>query len=549
MEFFPSLYYNIINNMTKFLPYFDIIHNNFQFCVIFFVRIWYITQFVILFQAEYHILIFGGISCMSRNRKLVGVILTHIENQEQQKLLDGILTTAFSCDYDVAIFSSFSKDKAKNSCHTEEKNIYTLINYDLFDAIIFVPDSFNNSELVKFLVAEIHDKFNGPAITIDTNSGESYFDYGRNAVNSINNVLTKETNSILTIENDTKSLKFINQTDDNFNLNFYSNFHDILEDLVVSNTLDECMNKISYYIDQVCEFDGFYLALCNNWDNINKQEDCKEYKVNSSYSSEMILPIIKNKLVKEETNKVFDSQTMLPQLFLPHEKPTAFYLTPLQFREFCFGYSVISYENRVQTYPVAYRQFMSFINTALSNLSLKNYTLYTQDKIETLLKKDPLTGLYNQAYYLECKDTILNIAKDKNKKLLIIMGDLNHLAQINEDFGHMEGDNAIRECSRAFLTVGKDNDMCFRYGGGIFLLLGYGDYEDTVVDDYVNNINCCINYYNESSGKPYQISVRLGIWCDLPEKDKPLEYYITIADQNLLVSKLREKFLKNQFLV
>jgi diguanylate cyclase (GGDEF)-like protein len=104
---------------------------------------------------------------MKKQRKLIGVIVGQVAGNYQTQLLTGICNTAFPHNYDVAVFSMFVKQWAKPLHQVGQKNIYNLINYELFDGIIIVPDTLRIPGLIEHLQNELRDKFDGPVISID----------------------------------------------------------------------------------------------------------------------------------------------------------------------------------------------------------------------------------------------------------------------------------------------------------------------------------------------------------------------------------------------
>src|SRR5690554_1916213 len=98
------------------------------------------SNIVILIKRSYYVIsgkIRGGLRL--KKRKLIGVLISEVEELYQQKLLRGIITQCYSLNYDVAIFSTFIKDTGLPEYKRGEKNIYNLVNYDRFDGIIVAP--------------------------------------------------------------------------------------------------------------------------------------------------------------------------------------------------------------------------------------------------------------------------------------------------------------------------------------------------------------------------------------------------------------------------
>lgn len=107
---------------------------------------------------------------MKKFRKLLGVIIGQPDGPYQAKLLSGILEEAFSLNYDVAVFATFTKDKNSQSWYDGELNIFSMINYAVLDGIFFVPDTLRIDDADKRIEADIIKNFKKPVISVDIQS-------------------------------------------------------------------------------------------------------------------------------------------------------------------------------------------------------------------------------------------------------------------------------------------------------------------------------------------------------------------------------------------
>lgn len=58
--------------------------------------------------------------------------------------------------------------------------------------------------------------------------------------------------------------------------------------------------------------------------------------------------------------------------------------------------------------------------------------------------------------------------KNDGKEMLILFADLDHLKEINDSFGHIEGDFAIKKCAETLKSVVGENGIIGRIGGDEF---------------------------------------------------------------------------------
>ena len=86
-------------------------------------------------------------------------------------------------------------------------------------------------------------------------------------------------------------------------------------------------------------------------------------------------------------------------------------------------------------------------------------------------KIDALTGAHNRAAMDETLDREVELAHRHKSALSVIMFDLDHFKNINDNYGHITGDDVLRECVECSNQALRSTDMLFRYGGEEFVVL------------------------------------------------------------------------------
>ncbi len=86
-------------------------------------------------------------------------------------------------------------------------------------------------------------------------------------------------------------------------------------------------------------------------------------------------------------------------------------------------------------------------------------------------KIDALTGAHNRAALDETLEREIELAHRYHSALSIIMFDLDHFKQINDNYGHITGDDVLRECVKCCEQALRGTDMLFRFGGEEFTIL------------------------------------------------------------------------------
>ncbi|MDD2266125.1 sensor domain-containing diguanylate cyclase [Sulfuricurvum sp.] len=85
--------------------------------------------------------------------------------------------------------------------------------------------------------------------------------------------------------------------------------------------------------------------------------------------------------------------------------------------------------------------------------------------------KDPLTGLLGRRLFEKIMISQIEIAKATETKSTMIMCDLDHFKAINDRFGHLAGDEVIKDFAATLQKTLRKSDFIFRFGGEEFLIL------------------------------------------------------------------------------
>ena len=81
---------------------------------------------------------------------------------------------------------------------------------------------------------------------------------------------------------------------------------------------------------------------------------------------------------------------------------------------------------------------------------------------------DKLTGLYNRAYF---EEELKRLDTERQMPVSVIIGDVNGLKLTNDIFGHLEGDQLLKEISRILEESCRKEDVVARWGGDEFAII------------------------------------------------------------------------------
>ncbi len=97
--------------------------------------------------------------------------------------------------------------------------------------------------------------------------------------------------------------------------------------------------------------------------------------------------------------------------------------------------------------------------------------LVDYDKLDTALIRDDLTLLFNRNYVIRRLGEEFERSKRYGQPLSICMFDIDDFKRINDSYGHMFGDEVLRNLSRVASDIVRSLDVLARYGGEEFMVL------------------------------------------------------------------------------
>ena len=98
-------------------------------------------------------------------------------------------------------------------------------------------------------------------------------------------------------------------------------------------------------------------------------------------------------------------------------------------------------------------------------------------------QQDSLTGTMTRRAFFAACNRVLQSMKGQSRLLgYFIMVDLDHFKEINDSFGHPEGDRALKEVAKALKEVFNQNCIVGRMGGDEFALLVYEDMPESELE-------------------------------------------------------------------
>ena len=200
----------------------------------------------------------------------------------------------------------------------------------------------------------------------------------------------------------------------------------------------------------------------------------------------------------------------------------------------------VPYPNREAWY---WDVLLGFVLSFLASGGLAYFTLmrYNAEKkkanalvqqLELINATDPLTGVFNRRYLMACLDEQMRKSYDDGESLLLCILDIDHFKSINDNYGHVYGDEVLIKLASTIKQQLGDDAIFGRYGGEEFIAVFPGcDLSRTLM--LIDGCYRALASVDWTHGKDVTISTGVSIYS------KGISYskFLEMADANLYKAK------------
>lgn len=174
---------------------------------------------------------------------------------------------------------------------------------------------------------------------------------------------------------------------------------------------------------------------------------------------------------------------------------------------------------------------------ALSSLqSAQQELLAVQEALRYQATHDPLTGIWNREAIMEALRNEIERALRSATPLGVLLLDIDHFKPVNDTYGHLAGDETLREIGRRLVAATRPYDLVGRYGGEEFLVLLPGCADDST-HGIAERIRSAISSAPfTAAGKNFFLTISIGatVCCGRPASESLL---LSQADEALYLAK------------
>ena len=150
---------------------------------------------------------------------------------------------------------------------------------------------------------------------------------------------------------------------------------------------------------------------------------------------------------------------------------------------------------------------------------------------------DPLTRLYNKAYIQNMAKAAVEDGNGSHSAIFIM--DIDNFKEVNDNFGHMYGDEVLSRVAGVVLDVLSDNGIAGRIGGDEFMGIIYNVKDKEMVRHILRSIRSSVEYlYSDVEG--VNVTCSIGA-ARCPEDGDSYDKLFNCADKCLYIAKEKGK--------
>ena len=298
--------------------------------------------------------------------------------------------------------------------------------------------------------------------------------------------------------------------------------------------LDKSLAVADFYFHTL-DCNKGYICLCSE-----EESEAASIEKNKIFTDRMIL---KQAMYIDRTRPAdildleFDRKDILPSEILDTEEACTYIIYPLHFKSKEYGYLMLMPSAEQWVNSLAYT-YINTLSCAIEN-SYYEKRFISLSGAKKMSRTDPLTGLNNRRGFEA--DISKLLAEDINDKAISIVSiDMDGLKQINDTYGHAEGDLALTSLANALSVSLNSNEICARFGGDEFIAVLVSEGQDRK-EEFKKAFIKKLAELSDSLNKSYRVEASIGI-CDL--EDGNTEQVISCmqkADQAMYEEKKEKK--------
>ena len=200
-----------------------------------------------------------------------------------------------------------------------------------------------------------------------------------------------------------------------------------------------------------------------------------------------------------------------------------------------FGYSVVEMTGK-DIFDEFYNVWMLNLGMTLNSLQMNDHVNKLIGKLEGLSITDGLTGMLNRrGFDNKSREAIADFHERITVCTLVI--DMDGLKRINDEYGHSEGDRAIKALADMIIRCCDSGEIAGRVGGDEFYIFA-PDYSEIRLNRFIERMKGYTEEYNMANTLDYKFDFSYGSFLTETDSYGSIEEFLKISDARMYEQKM-----------
>jgi diguanylate cyclase (GGDEF)-like protein len=198
------------------------------------------------------------------------------------------------------------------------------------------------------------------------------------------------------------------------------------------------------------------------------------------------------------------------------------------------------HENLIREFRDVIEQYLQLIHVNVKLGIAKAEMEVLNEELKVLASTDGLTGTFNRRRFGEILDQEWRRASRDRLPLSVLLIDVDHFKQLNDEYGHLRGDEALKMVARVLKTmVARAGDVVARFGGEEFavLLPNTGLHNAEQLGESIRRAVARTVFFH-AEGRAVTGTVCVGVASVVPSADRYVSELLKDADAALYRAKV-----------
>ena len=294
------------------------------------------------------------------------------------------------------------------------------------------------------------------------------------------------------------------------------------------------LTNIENFFVKSHDFEGsdFCIFMKSDWTAvlINSAENLPQ---NLSYGSQ-VQSVCSVQGNKKYLRELISTRDLIPAKMKTDDKSNIFLFLPIFHHSYVYGYFVTKNDLTMIDNHYGYLWTRN-MGTGVEHFRKKNMFKQMSQQYLKLSTKDALSGALNRQGLEKLAKPFYAQNKKNGLTTVLFFVDINKMKHINDKFGHLHGDLAVKTVAAAVLETIPKNWLCIRYGGDEFLVVGNS--KNYNGEDYCTMIKERLAKKTSIMHLPYNLSASVGTYSVPAQMDITLEQAVENVDNIMYEQK------------